>query len=74
MTYAVRTEDLGKRFGAAEALADLNLLAYALIQANRSGDAAEVFPAVSGVVTPWPWGLDGDPVQQFAYWQDRVRH
>lgn len=58
----------------AEALADLNLLAYALIQANRVGDAAEVFPAIAGVVAPWPWGLDGDPVRQFTHWQNRALH
>ncbi len=57
----------------AEALADLNLLAYALVQANRTRDAATVFPAIGGIVTPWPWGLDGDPVQQFTHWQDRAQ-
>jgi hypothetical protein len=56
----------------AEALADLNILAYALIQANRAPDAAEVFPAIGGVVTAWPWGLDGDPVRQFTHWQNRL--
>jgi len=55
----------------AAALADLNLLAYALVQANRTGQAAAVFPAIGGRVTPWPWGLDGDAVQQFTHWQDR---
>lgn len=53
----------------AAALADLNLLAYALIQANRARDTAPVFAAIGGVVTPWPWGLDGDPVRQFTHWQ-----
>ncbi|MGW6937898.1 hypothetical protein ACWGF3_02575 [Streptomyces xanthophaeus] len=49
----------------AAAAADLNLLAYALVQANRIRHAAEVFPLIDGVVTPWPWVLDGDPLQQF---------
>lgn len=53
----------------ATALADLNLLAYALVQANRTADAARVFAAIGGVVSPWPWGLDGDPLQQFTHWQ-----
>jgi hypothetical protein len=56
----------------AAAYADLNLLAYALVQANRTRDAALVFPELKGLVTPWPWGLDGDPVQQFTDWQDRL--
>ncbi len=56
----------------AEALADLNLLAYTLIQANRSDDAARVFPAIAGTVTAWPWGLGGDPVRQFTHWQNRA--
>ena len=55
----------------AQALADLNLLAYALVQANRAADAAGVFRVVAGVVTPWPWGLGGDPVHQFTHWLDR---
>lgn len=57
--------------GHAAALADLNLLTYALIQANRLTDAGRVFPALAGVVTAWPWGLEGDPVRQFAHWLDR---
>lgn len=57
----------------AAALADLNLLAYALVQANRTRDASQVFAAIDGVVTPWPWGLDGDPVRQFTHWLDRAQ-
>ncbi|PWI42766.1 hypothetical protein [Streptomyces sp. ICBB 8177] len=57
----------------AAAIADLNLLAYALVQANRGLDAAQVFQAIGGLVTPWPWGLDGDPVRQFTYWQGRTQ-
>lgn len=59
--------------GHAQALSDLNLLAYALIQANRAADAAAVFAALGGVVTAWPWALGGDPVRQFNHWQDRAR-
>jgi hypothetical protein len=57
----------------AAARADLNLLAYALVRANRVADAAEVFAAVGGLVTAWPWGLGGDPVRQFAHWQSRAQ-
>lgn len=55
----------------AAALADLNVLGYALGQAGRIGEAAGVFRALDGVVTIWPWGLDGDPVQQFSFWQEQ---
>ncbi|MFJ1703875.1 hypothetical protein [Kitasatospora sp. NPDC088346] len=60
------------RLGHATALADLNMLAYALVQANRLPEAAAVFEAIDGTVTPWPWGLNGDPVQQFTSWQAQV--
>ncbi len=57
----------------AAARADLNLLAYALVRANRAAEAAPVFAAIGGLVTPWPWGLAGDPLDQFADWQQRAR-
>ncbi|WNM34734.1 hypothetical protein RKE30_32365 [Streptomyces sp. Li-HN-5-11] len=50
----------------AAAVADLGTLAYALVRAGRSGDADPVFSAVGGLVTPWPWNYEGDPVEQFA--------
>ncbi|MER6302940.1 hypothetical protein ABT247_25765 [Kitasatospora sp. NPDC001539] len=53
----------------AAALADLNLLAYALVQAGRVREAGETFQAIGDTVTAWPWSLDGDPLQRFAYWQ-----
>jgi hypothetical protein len=56
----------------ATALADLNVLAYALVQANRLPDAAKVFRMTGRTVTPWPWNMDGDPVQQYGHWQRRV--
>jgi hypothetical protein len=56
----------------AAALADLNLLAYALVQSGRSQDAAEVFKAIGAPVSPWPWMLDGDPLEQYTYWHARV--
>lgn len=51
----------------AAALADLNVLAYALVTAERRGQAARVFTALEGRVTSWPWRLGGDPVRTFAY-------
>ena len=45
--------------------------AYALVQANRSTDAARVFARIGTTVTAWPWALDGDPVEQFSHWVAR---
>jgi len=56
----------------AAALADLNLLAYALVQAGRLPQAAEVFESLGPTVTASPWQLDGDPVQQFDYWREQA--
>lgn len=58
--------------GTAAALADLNLLAYALAKADRLQDAGRVFVKLDGIVTSWPWGRDGDPVEAFTQWQRRV--
>ncbi|MGW0950118.1 hypothetical protein ACWD4O_47435 [Streptomyces sp. NPDC002623] len=52
----------------AAAVADLGLLAYGLARAGRRGDAAAAFAATGGLVTVWPWGHDGDPVERYAYW------
>ncbi|WP_217212875.1 hypothetical protein [Streptomyces sp. AC550_RSS872] len=52
----------------AATVADLGLLAYALCRAGRTREAAGVFAATGGLVTPWPWGHDGDPVEHFTYW------
>lgn len=56
----------------AAALADLNMLAYALVQAGRVREATATFELIGETVTPWPWGLDGDPLQQFGYWQAKA--
>ncbi|MFE5026242.1 hypothetical protein ACFRAO_23730 [Streptomyces sp. NPDC056656] len=40
----------------AQRLEDLNLLAYALISANRRKQAADVLNVINGRVTMWPWG------------------
>ncbi|MEU9350453.1 hypothetical protein AB0D65_05405 [Streptomyces griseoloalbus] len=52
-------------FQHAAAQADLNVLAYALCAAGRAADAHPVFQALEGVVTPWPWNVDGPAVQRF---------
>ncbi|MFD9123255.1 hypothetical protein [Kitasatospora sp. NPDC059571] len=56
----------------AAAPADLNLLAYALVAADRTAEASEVFRTLGAVVTPWPWGVDADAVQRFTHWQERL--
>ncbi|WP_344444815.1 hypothetical protein [Kitasatospora nipponensis] len=56
----------------AAALADLNLLAHALVLANRLPEAGEAFRAIGSTVTPWPWGLEGDPLDRFGYWQGQA--
>ncbi|MFF3940537.1 hypothetical protein [Streptomyces phaeofaciens] len=55
----------------AAAMADLNLLAYALVAAERHGEAARIFVSLEGKVTSWPWGVDGDPVETFTRAQAR---
>jgi hypothetical protein len=58
----------------AAAVADLNLLAYALVQAKRVAQAGKVFRAIGGLVTMYPWALgeNDDPVQSFGNWQQRA--
>ncbi|MGW4757694.1 hypothetical protein [Streptomyces chartreusis] len=50
--------------------ADLNMLAYALVEARRAKQATEVFRLLEGTVSPWPWRFHGDPVDKFRYWQN----
>lgn len=56
----------------AKTLADLNLLAYALMAAERRHEARPVFEAIGGVVTAWPWQAGGDPVTEFDQAQRRA--
>lgn len=56
----------------AAALADLNLLAYALLHTACPESAAPVFQTLAGRVTPWPWNIDGTPVERFALWHQRL--
>ncbi|MFI9051637.1 hypothetical protein [Streptomyces sp. NPDC053427] len=55
----------------AAAVADLNLLAYALLKSTRLADAATALRATGGVATPWPWSADGDPLERFAHYYGR---
>ncbi|MGF1426666.1 hypothetical protein [Kitasatospora sp. LaBMicrA B282] len=56
----------------ATALADLNLLAFALVQAGRVREGADTFRLIGDTVTAWPWSLDGDPLGQFGYWRGKA--
>ncbi|QHA08049.1 hypothetical protein GQF42_36550 [Streptomyces broussonetiae] len=56
----------------ARACADLNLLAYALMAADRRHEARAAFEALGGIVTPWPWQAGGDPLTGFEQAQRRV--
>ncbi|HET9169303.1 MAG TPA: hypothetical protein VFN97_07690 [Actinospica sp.] len=58
-------------FEHAAAIADLNLLAYALLRTSSSDNAGPVFHRLGGLVTPWPWNIDGDPIQRFSLWHQR---
>ncbi|MFJ4153021.1 hypothetical protein ACIP10_36405 [Streptomyces galbus] len=52
-------------FHHAAALADLNLLAYALMAASRRHEARPVFEKLRGKVTLWPWCVGGDSLIEF---------
>ncbi|WP_246096641.1 hypothetical protein [Streptomyces botrytidirepellens] len=56
----------------AAALADLNVLAYALVKSGRMSEATTALRATTGVVTPWPWNADGDPLERFSQAYDRL--
>ncbi|MEU6510113.1 hypothetical protein [Streptomyces sp. NPDC046942] len=56
----------------ARALADLNILAYALMAADRRQEARAAFEALGGIVTHWPWQTGGDPLTEFEQMQRKV--
>ncbi|BBC37566.1 uncharacterized protein SGFS_088600 [Streptomyces graminofaciens] len=55
----------------AEAVTDLNVLAFALTRAHRPDEAAPVFQRLGRHMTRHPWDLLPDPERTFAYWRDR---
>ncbi|MFJ1805382.1 MULTISPECIES: hypothetical protein [unclassified Streptomyces] len=57
----------------AEALVDLNLLAFALTRMKRTKDATSVFHRIGRHMTPHPWDLVPDAARTFRYWQERAR-
>ncbi|MFG2890144.1 hypothetical protein [Streptomyces sp. NPDC048248] len=52
--------------------ADLNVLAYALVKASRTAEAATVLRATTGIATPWPWNSEGDPLTTYSHWHTRL--
>ncbi|MDX6363166.1 MAG: hypothetical protein QOC85_2176 [Streptomyces sp.] len=56
----------------AAALADLNLLAYALMAADWRRQAAPVFEAIGSRVTSWPWQSGGDPLAAFEHARNKA--
>ncbi|POX42629.1 hypothetical protein C3488_36715 [Streptomyces sp. Ru72] len=56
----------------AEAVADLNVLAFALVRTHRTAEAAEVFRRLGRHMTRHPWELLPEPERTFLYWRDRL--
>jgi hypothetical protein len=54
----------------AEAMTDLNLLAFALTRAHRPAEAALVLRRVGRHMTRHPWDLLPEPERAFLYWRD----
>ncbi|MCP9210027.1 hypothetical protein [Streptomyces cucumeris] len=59
-------------FRHAAALADLNVLAFALVKSVRMDEAATALRATTGVATPWPWNAEGDPLERFSQQYERL--
>ncbi|WP_236579713.1 hypothetical protein [Streptomyces sp. HM190] len=56
----------------AEAVTDLNVLAFALTRAHRPDEAAPVLRRLGRHMTPHPWSLLPEPERTFTYWRDRA--
>ncbi|KUM81788.1 hypothetical protein AQI70_00205 [Streptomyces curacoi] len=56
----------------AEAVIDLNVLAFALTRAHRPADAALAFQRVGRHMTRHPWDLLPEPERAFRYWRDQL--
>ena len=57
----------------AQAIADLNVLAFALTMTQRTGEAEAVFRRLGRHMTPFPWNTIADPVERFMFWTARAR-
>ncbi|MPY61205.1 hypothetical protein [Streptomyces spongiae] len=56
----------------AEAVTDLNVLAFALTRAHLPDEAAPVFRRIGRHMTRHPWDLLPEPERTFVYWRDRL--
>ncbi|MFE0250561.1 hypothetical protein [Streptomyces sp. NPDC059010] len=56
----------------AEAVVDLNVLAFALTRAHRPDEAALVFRRIGRHMTAHPWDLLPAPERTFRYWRDQT--
>ena len=56
----------------AEAVTDLNLLAFALTRAHRPAEAGQVFQRIGRHMTRHPWDLLPEPERTFLYWRDQL--
>jgi len=57
----------------AQAVADLNILAFALTMTQRAGEAEAVFRRLGRQMTPFPWNTIADPLGTFMFWAARAR-
>ncbi|GAA3782181.1 hypothetical protein ACFS5L_24270 [Streptomyces phyllanthi] len=55
----------------AEAVTDLNVLAFGLTRAHLPDEAAPVFQRIGRHMTHHPWDLLPEPERTFLYWRDR---
>ncbi|WP_405731246.1 hypothetical protein OG607_33090 [Streptomyces sp. NBC_01537] len=72
LSRAARDWPLPGFLGHAAALADLNVLAYALVKAALMDEAAVVLRATDGMATSWPWSAEGDPLERFSHWHGAI--
>ncbi|MFE7272803.1 hypothetical protein [Streptomyces sp. NPDC057623] len=56
----------------AEAVIDLNVLAFALTRAHRPAEAGQVFQRIGRHMTHHPWDLLPEPERTFLYWRDQL--
>ncbi|MEI5523183.1 hypothetical protein WB401_00220 [Streptomyces brasiliscabiei] len=56
----------------AEAVTDLNILAFALTRAHRPTEAAPVLRRLGRHMTRHPWDLLPEPERTFVYWRERA--
>lgn len=56
----------------AEAVIDLNVLAFALTRAHRPAEAIQVFRSIGRHMTRHPWDLLPEPERTFLYWRDQL--